>query len=238
MLQPSFILRLARRIACDLEAARHRTKKALANRILRQSMKISVSDLNNALTAVFGTFVNSKHQRRQSSSTRDCIPHYPPPMSAIRVPLSEPRYSTEPVNAQPQIVFTRQLWERTMPATETDDISTSSQGISSISRDQGASRSRRLSSVVPLPPPHPHPSPTLSRISDTPLTPEESPPFHSSRKRSVDALEHDDYPENSPSHTGDNSSDSTPTFCLCQPEPKVPRPRNGESCLQQQQSNV
>lgn len=148
-------------------------------------------------------------------------------MSAIRVPLSEPRYSsTEPAHAQPQIVFTRQLWERTMPATDTNDIGTGSEGFSSVSGDQAVSRSRRPSSTVPIPP-HPQPSPTLSRPSDTPLTPEESPPFRSSRKRSADTLEKDDHFAHSPSHTRDSSGDS-PSFCLCQPEPKVPRPRNGE----------
>jgi hypothetical protein len=147
-------------------------------------------------------------------------------MSAIRVPLSEPRYpSAESPHAQPQIVFTRQLWERTMPATETDGTSISSQGISRIN----GHTSGRLSSTIPIPT-HSQPSPTHPRPSETPLTPEESPPFQGSRKRSADVLEQSDYSENSP-HTRDSPGDSSVTFCLCQPEPKVPRPRNGKLSL-------
>ena len=144
-------------------------------------------------------------------------------MSVIRVPLSEPRYSsTEPAHAQPQIVFTRQLWERTMPSADNDDLSTSSQGIAS-----DGSNSRRVSSNISI---HSQlqPSPK-ARLSDTPLTPEESPPFRESRKRSADALDQDDPREDSPSHHHrDGSADSVVNFCLCQPEPKVPRPRNGQ----------
>lgn len=151
-------------------------------------------------------------------------------MSAIRVPLSEPRYtSAESAHSQPQIVFTRQLWERTMPATDTSDTSTGSHSVS-IGRD----RTRKLPSVVPLPShshSHSRPSPTHSRVSDTPLTPEESPPFRSSRKRSADTLDQDEAFDISPSHTRDNSGDSSISFCLCQPEPKVPRPRNGGPLL-------
>lgn len=151
-------------------------------------------------------------------------------MSVIRVPLSEPRFSTsspttssttEPSHAQPQIVFTRQLWERTMPSAEHDDLSTSSQGIAS---DGGVS-SRRASTNVPIAP-QLQPSPK-SRLSDTPLTPEESPPFHDHRKRSAEALDQDEVNDVSPSHTRDGSTESLVNFCLCQPEPKVPRPRNG-----------
>jgi hypothetical protein len=154
-------------------------------------------------------------------------------MSVIRVPLSEPRFSTlspittsstaEPSHAQPQIVFTRQLWERTMPSAEHDDLSTSSQGIAS----DGSVNSRRVSANISIAPQLQH-SPK-SRLSDTPLTPEESPPFRDHQKRSADALDQDELQDASPSHTRDGSTESLVNFCLCQPEPKVPRPRNCQS---------
>ncbi|KAI5265890.1 hypothetical protein E4T47_08438 [Aureobasidium subglaciale] len=150
-------------------------------------------------------------------------------MSVIRVPLSEPKFSTlspttsstaEPSHAQPQIVFTRQLWERTMPSAEHDDLSTSSQGIAS----DGGVNSRRVSTNISIAP-QLQPSPK-TRLSDTPLTPEESPPFRDQRKRSAEALDPDEVQGVSPSHTRDGSTESLVNFCLCQPEPKVPRPRN------------
>lgn len=153
-------------------------------------------------------------------------------MSVIRVPLSEPRFSTlsptttsstaEPSHAQPQIVFTRQLWERTMPSAEHNDLSTSSQGIAS----DGSVNSRRVSANIAIASQSQQHSPK-SRLSDTPLTPEESPPFREHQKRSADALEQDELQDVSPSHTRDGSTESLVNFCLCQPEPKVPRPRNG-----------
>ena len=158
-----------------------------------------------------------------------------PQMSVTRVPLSEPRFPTpsstttsstvEPAHAQPQIVFTRQLWERTMPSADNDDLSTSSQGIV----NNASVNSRRVSSSISIAP-QLQPSPK-ARLSDTPLTPEESPPFRESRKRSADAIDRDDIHEDSPSsHHRDGSAESLVNFCLCQPEPKVPRPRNGR-CL-------
>jgi hypothetical protein len=96
------------------------------------------------------------------------------------------------------------------------------------------------------------PSPTKASLSsDTPLTPEESPPFyhqqnqphnhqqhqqqHYQGKRSAEHALLDDEDINSevtsPSshHTRDNSAEEPlVNFCLCQPEPKVPRPRNGK----------
>ena len=165
-------------------------------------------------------------------TTKECIPGHPLPMSVIRVPLSDSRFSTlspnttssavEPSHAQPQIVFTRQLWERTMPSAEHDDLSTSSQGIAS---NTGVN-SRRVSTNISIAAQVQH-SPK-SRLSDTPLTPEESPPFRDHRKRSADALDQDELQDLSPSHTRDGSTESVVNFCLCQPEPKVPRPRNGQ----------
>ena len=184
-----------------------------------------MSSLNNAHRGRLWHLCTLQRQRRHSLSNKRLHSTVALLMSAIRVPLSEPRYSsTESANAQPQIVFTRQLWERTMPATDPDAISTSSsQGISSVW--QG--KPRRPSSVLPSLS-QSQPSPTDSRLSETPLTPEESPPFRTGRKRSAESLEQDNSPENSPSHTRGSSGDSSVTFCLCQPEPKVPRPRNGK----------
>lgn len=116
-----------------------------------------------------------------------------------------------------------------MPTTDTNDSDTGSQGISSDSGDPAVTRYRRFSSVVQIAP-HTQPSPTRSRESDTPLTPEESPPFSENRKRSADTLDQDDSLDNSPSHARDPIRDSL-NFCLCQPEPKVPRPRNGKLSL-------
>ncbi|KAH0348784.1 hypothetical protein KCU83_g6017, partial [Aureobasidium melanogenum] len=107
-----------------------------------------------------------------------------------------------------------------MPSAEHDDLSTSSQGIAS----NGGVNSRKVSTNISIAEQVQH-SPK-SRLSDTPLTPEESPPFHDHRKRSADALDQDDLQDVSPSHTRDGSTESAVNFCLCQPEPKVPRPRN------------
>ncbi|KAI4725439.1 hypothetical protein E4T49_06795 [Aureobasidium sp. EXF-10728] len=104
-----------------------------------------------------------------------------------------------------------------MPSAEHDDLSTSSQGITS-------DNLRRVSTNISIAAQLQH-SPK-SRLSDTPLTPEESPPFRDHRKRSADALDQDEIQDVSPSHTRDGSTESLVNFCLCQPEPKVPRPRN------------
>lgn len=146
-------------------------------------------------------------------------------MSVIRVPLSEPRYST--IGSAPgQPTFHRCLWERTpkMPSIDTDNPSSSTH-----SRTR-QSQSRRDSSVISVPS-YQQSSPTHSRpaSSETPLTPEESPPFRSSTKRNAEVLGEDEL-NSSPSHSREPSGDSAINFCLCQPEPKVPRPRNGK-CL-------
>ncbi|KAI4743143.1 hypothetical protein E4T50_06470 [Aureobasidium sp. EXF-12298] len=107
-----------------------------------------------------------------------------------------------------------------MPSAEHNDLSTSSQGIAS----DGSVNSRRVSANISIAPQLQH-SPK-SRLSDTPLTPEESPPFRDHQKRSADALDQDEVQDVSPSHTRDGSTESLVNFCLCQPEPKVPRPRN------------
>ena len=124
---------------------------------------------------------------------------------------------------QPRICFTRQLWQRTMP-TDAEDA-----GHSSNYRGQRVSIGSSTTlvgsaSAIDTNTRH-HISPVRSSISDTPLTPEESPPFKNARKRSAAYL-YDANDDDSPSHSRDGSDGSFQP-CLCQPEPKVPRPRNG-----------
>ncbi|KJX94883.1 hypothetical protein TI39_contig4153g00002 [Zymoseptoria brevis] len=74
------------------------------------------------------------------------------------------------------------------------------------------------------------PSPTPSHDSNnTPLTPEESPPFRTTRKRTTGIVEQEDKDldsnEGTPAHSRANSGDSI-HVCICQPDPKIPRPRN------------
>ena len=77
--------------------------------------------------------------------------------------------------------------------------------------------------------------PPTSPESQTPLTPEESPPYRSTRKRTASTVEEEDVrsygsAELSPSHGRASSGDSSAVqVCICQPDPKIPRPRNGES---------
>ncbi|KAK4988689.1 RuvB ATP-dependent DNA helicase pontin [Elasticomyces elasticus] len=69
----------------------------------------------------------------------------------------------------------------------------------------------------------------MSKGSDTPLTPEESPPFRLKRKRTASVIDRDkdtDTEDPTPSHTRVSSGDSAAQLCLCQPDPKIPRPRN------------
>ncbi|OQO08320.1 hypothetical protein B0A48_06190 [Cryoendolithus antarcticus] len=64
----------------------------------------------------------------------------------------------------------------------------------------------------------------------TPLTPKESPPFRSTRKRTASIAEREDNglgsSEATPAHTRASSGNSAGQVCLCQPDPKIPRPRN------------
>ncbi|KAI7646315.1 hypothetical protein KC319_g11861 [Hortaea werneckii] len=71
---------------------------------------------------------------------------------------------------------------------------------------------------------------SLSGGSKTPLTPEESPPSKSTRKRNACTVEEEDKEldgaSTTPVHTRASSGDSTAHVCICQPDPKIPRPRN------------
>ncbi|KAK5120262.1 hypothetical protein LTR85_006468 [Meristemomyces frigidus] len=96
------------------------------------------------------------------------------------------------------------------------------------SHNSAAGPSRRTSSTVSTRSQRRSPSP--SRGSKTPLTPEESPPFRTTRKRNAGAVEEEDKELDSasttPAHTRASSGDSTAHVCICQPDPKIPRPRN------------
>lgn len=93
------------------------------------------------------------------------------------------------------------------------------------------SSSRRTSSTQSSSQSHKR-SPSPSRGSKTPLTPDESPPFRQTRKRgaSIVALEDKEIDSiGTPAHAGGDSEESAAQVCICQPDPKIPRPRNGEA---------
>ena len=130
-----------------------------------------------------------------------------------------------------RIIFTRQLWQRNMPdeTHSEQDVSHKSHTAASQGRNNSASDSSRRASSISLRSHNRSPSP--SRGSKTPLTPEESPPFHNTRKRSAGAVGQDGAASHSsntsPAHTRANSGESAAHPCICQPDPKIPRPRNG-----------
>ena len=137
-----------------------------------------------------------------------------------------------PLNDICRVVFTRQLWQRTMPdETQSEqDISNKSHIAASQGRNNSTSASsRRTSSSISLRSRNRSPSPSPG--SKTPLTPEESPPFQNTRKRSAGTATAEDRPststDNSPAHTRANSGEAAVHVCICQPDPKIPRPRNG-----------
>ncbi|QIW97742.1 hypothetical protein AMS68_003260 [Peltaster fructicola] len=117
-----------------------------------------------------------------------------------------------------------------VPASRREQTLESAETSSSSARiDVDADRSRRTSSTVSSRSIRPPKSPTAE--SRTPLTPEESPPYRSTRKRAISNVEDDDRAyhsvEPSPTHSRTNSSEQAAVqVCICQPEPKIPRPRN------------
>lgn len=128
----------------------------------------------------------------------------------------EHQYLPAPLHGPPppgRVIFTRQLWQKNMPEGTDSTVSNRSQ-------DNPNNSHRRTS------------SPSPSRVgSKTPLTPEESPPFSrttSTRKRTAGAIEDDEAETSSGVHTRQSSGDSAIHVCICQPDPKIPRPRNGE----------
>ncbi|PPJ56337.1 hypothetical protein CBER1_00680 [Cercospora berteroae] len=106
------------------------------------------------------------------------------------------------------------------------------------SHNTAAATSRRTSSSVAARPHRRSSSPSGRDPSKTPLTPEESPPFsRTTRKRTAGIVEVEDkdfdLPEASPAHTRSDSGEIQ--VCICQPEPKIPRPRNAFILYRQNQ---
>ncbi|KAK6440982.1 slightly ste11-like protein [Oleoguttula sp. CCFEE 5521] len=161
-------------------------------------------------------------------------------LPSVLPPVRRPSTWLPPIQVQPpaalpipapdegRIVFTRQLWQRTMPEEPSEQaVSTRSYSQGSLIHPINTSISRRASSSVSSRSIRSASSPSGSR---TPLTPEESPPFRSTRKRTASIAEREDKGlgsnEVTPAHTRASSGDSASQVCLCQPDPKIPRPRN------------
>ncbi|KAM0720473.1 hypothetical protein Q7P37_004609 [Cladosporium fusiforme] len=159
-------------------------------------------------------------------------PTWIPPIQVQPPPPPQPGLLPPPAPEQGHIIFTRQLWQRTMPEDSNEhSVSTRSQSqgsLSAASHHPDTNGGRRGSSNVYTRSLRSAPSPSGS--SKAPLTPEESPPSRSTRKRNAGIVEEEDKEidshEVSPVHTRASSGDSTAHVCICQPEPKIPRPRN------------
>lgn len=167
-------------------------------------------------------------------SISESIPEFGSPHHNTQTTAPDPATASQsaPSTGQGQIVFTRKLWHRSMP-NEPIDVLVSRHPdklITDVPNQSDASASHRATSSISRPLRSPHSPSTDSR---TPLTPEESPPYRSTRKRRASTLEADERAlesaEPSPSHARANSGDSAVQVCICQPDPKIPRPRNGES---------
>lgn len=154
--------------------------------------------------------------------------------SLLPLPSSWNRSSSiqtqQPANESGRIIFTRQLWARTMPEEIQGDQSVLNRSHSqdtSVAHNIDAGPSRRTSSVSSR---SLRNSPTTSQGSKAPLTPEESPPFRTTRKRNTGVVEQEDQDldraEVGSAHSRTNSDESI-HVCICQPDPKIPRPRNG-----------
>lgn len=164
----------------------------------------------------------------------------PPPLPAPWTHQAAQRkdQSPAPPDESGRIIFTRQLWQRTMPDGNESEQAVSQKSLSENSHQTGESdtssadpSSRRASSNVSTRSKQRRPSPSPSRDSRTPLTPEESPRFRSTRKRTAGIVEIEDKELESagetPAQSRESSGDSTVHVCICQPDPKIPRPRNG-----------
>ncbi|KAK5112137.1 hypothetical protein LTR62_004480 [Meristemomyces frigidus] len=121
------------------------------------------------------------------------------------------------------------------------DGNSSEIGVSHPSQSQESPRGHNTNSATSSRRPSSHtstrsrrrsPSPSRDDDSKTPLTPEESPPFKLTRKRTAGIVELEDKEldetTSTPVHSRGSSNDSTAHVCICQPDPKIPRPRNGE----------
>lgn len=82
----------------------------------------------------------------------------------------------------------------------------------------------------PPPPPPPLPPSSIAPLPSHP--PLDSRYFagqlHDARKRSIQEMTAPDISEGSSSPTSTGQVEGGNQFCLCQPEPKIPRPRNGK----------
>ena len=148
--------------------------------------------------------------------------------------------SCQPSDAPGQVVFIRKLWTRNMPDESQGEPGVSNQSHSEVSQaDEGSTpRSTRAStSTILLRPRNRSPSPSTD--SRPPLTPEESPPVKSTRKRSAGIVQQEDKAttsaEVSPAHSRASSGEQPVHVCICQPDPKIPRPRNGKSSVATEQ---
>lgn len=166
-----------------------------------------------------------------SAIRQDLLPTLPTPQWS-HLPPSSLIHQTPSANETGRIIFTRQLWQRTMPDGNQCDQSVSNKsqaqenrtgGNNIASGAAGPSSSRRTSSSVSSRSQRRSPSPARSG-SKTPLTPEESPPFR--RKRNADIVEEEDK-ELEGGEAIPGTIDSGVHVCICQPDPKIPRPRNG-----------
>lgn len=160
-------------------------------------------------------------------------------MSAVQhpEPLLPAPWDRQPVQTLPpndfgHIIFTRQLWQRNMPVSSPSErvVLNKSQGQNSNPSDNtGLGPSKRTSSTISIR--SCRRSLSLHRGAKTPLTPEESSPFCTTRKRNAGIVDEEDEElesaNSTPAHTPDNSGDLAIHVCICQPEPKIPRPRNG-----------
>ncbi|KAF2169817.1 hypothetical protein M409DRAFT_64818 [Zasmidium cellare ATCC 36951] len=113
------------------------------------------------------------------------------------------------------------------------------------SHNSATTPSRRTSSSASSRSQRRSPSPEERSGSKTPLTPEESPPFKSTatRKRDAGIVEAEDKEiddsEATPTHARQDSGDSGIHVCICQPDPKIRRPRNAFILYRQHhQANV
>ncbi|EMC95394.1 hypothetical protein BAUCODRAFT_72427 [Baudoinia panamericana UAMH 10762] len=72
-------------------------------------------------------------------------------------------------------------------------------------------------------------SPNKPGGNKTPLTPEESPPFKVAKKRTAGVIDGEDEASEdtsaTPTHSRGSSGEAT-HVCICQPDPRIPRPRN------------
>ena len=169
------------------------------------------------------------------SAIRKSLPSLPPLLPEHWYP--NPNHPVQTLQPPPdgtgRIVFTRQLWQRNMPdgAPNEQRVSNRSHAVNAQATQSNAAGPSRRASSTNSSRSQPR-SPGLSRGSKTPLTPEESPPFRTTRKRSAGIVDQEDkaidHSDISPAHTRNSSGDSTAHVCICQPDPKIPRPRNGK----------